>query len=134
MANHTITHKNLCQNPTAQAGEIDEAADDHRADDRRQAAAVSRAVRRALREPRSPRSTARELPDVGWNLDPQDWKKRQRGGRSSTTSSQKLSHLDGRGILLLHDTHLASVRALPAVLDWLARENDARRRARRARP
>jgi hypothetical protein len=37
--------------------------------------------------------------------------------------TSKLGGLKGRGILLMHDTHLASVYALPRVLDWLAKEN-----------
>jgi len=39
--------------------------------------------------------------------------------------------LQGRGIMLLHDTHSASVHALPRFLDWLARENDRAVRAKR---
>ena len=35
----------------------------------------------------------------------------------------KVDKLKGRGIMLLHDTHEASVHALPKFLDWLAREN-----------
>ena len=45
--------------------------------------------------------------------------------------TNKIAQLQGRGILLLHDTHSASVHALPRFLDWLARENA---RAVRARP
>ena len=74
--------------------------------------------------------TARGLPDIGWNLDPQDWKRRRRGGRLQYLTS-KVDKLKGRGIMLLHDTHEASVHALPRFLDWLARENA---RAVRAAP
>ena len=44
----------------------------------------------------------------------------------------KVDKLRGRGIMLLHDTHEASVHALPRFLDWLARENT--RAARQHRP
>ena len=37
--------------------------------------------------------------------------------------TNKVDKLRGRGIMLLHDTHEASVHALPRFLDWLAREN-----------
>jgi hypothetical protein len=65
---------------------------------------------------------ARQLVSVGWNLDPQDW----RNPTSSEILSYlqaKLSRLKGRGILLLHDTHPASVFALGPLLDWIGREN-----------
>ena len=55
-------------------------------------------------------------------MDPQDWKSDDEAVIYRYIT-QKLSKLDGRGILLLHDTHLASVNVLPAVLDWIAREN-----------
>ena len=44
----------------------------------------------------------------------------------------KVDKLKGRGIMLLHDTHEASVHALPRFLDWLARENKRAVRQRRA--
>jgi peptidoglycan/xylan/chitin deacetylase (PgdA/CDA1 family) len=121
VANHTMTHQNLCQNPASQAAEIDGASE---------IVAQATGVRPLLfRAPygaycRSLAATleARELPDVGWNLDPQDWKSNDEQGILKYLIG-KLSHLDGRGILLLHDTHLASVNALPQILDWIAREN-----------
>jgi peptidoglycan/xylan/chitin deacetylase (PgdA/CDA1 family) len=130
VANHTMTHKNLCQNPHAQAGEIDEAAD---------IVEQSTGVKPLLF--RSPYGAvcpsllasleARDLPNIRWNLDPQDWKSDSEP-EIYHYLTQKLAHLEGRGILLLHDTHLASVNVLPAVLDWIARENH--RAVREARP
>lgn len=122
VANHTMTHKNLCQNPAEQSAEIDGASE---------IVAQATGVRPLLfRAPygaycRSLEATlaARDLPDVGWNLDPQDWKNAadERGMFKYLTS--KLSKLEGRGILLLHDTHLAAVNTLPLILDWIEREN-----------
>src|SRR5262249_26065896 len=65
---------------------------------------------------------ARELPDIGWNLDPQDWKhpSEEVVYQYLVTKTEKL---EGRGILLMHDTHMASVQALPRFLDWLARQS-----------
>jgi peptidoglycan/xylan/chitin deacetylase (PgdA/CDA1 family) len=121
VANHTFTHHNLCDNPTEQATEID---------DNSELIAMTTGVRPILF--RAPYGgycksleaalSQRGLVDIGWNLDPQDWK----NGTPEAVEKYlvgKLGKLKGRGILLLHDTHLASVRALPRVLDWLSREN-----------
>jgi peptidoglycan/xylan/chitin deacetylase (PgdA/CDA1 family) len=121
VANHTFTHHNLCENPAEQATEID---------DNSELIAVTTGVRPILF--RAPYGgycksleaalSQRGLVDIGWNLDPQDWK----NGTPEAVERYligKLGKLKGRGILLLHDTHLASVRALPRVLDWLSREN-----------
>ncbi len=130
VANHTMTHKNLCQNPREQAVEIDDAAEI--------VAQVTGVPPLLFRSPYGANCPsllaalqARDLPNVRWNMDPQDWK-----SDDETVIyhyiTQKLSKLDGRGILLLHDTHLASVNVLPAVLDWIARENH--RAIRESRP
>jgi peptidoglycan/xylan/chitin deacetylase (PgdA/CDA1 family) len=121
VANHTFSHHNLCDNPEETASQID---------DNSEIIAQVTGVRPLLfRAPygafcRTLDSAlaARELPDIGWNLDPQDWKNNT-PERIFKYLTAKLSRLEGRGILLLHDTHAASVRALPQVLDWLAREN-----------
>ena len=121
VANHTFSHHNLCDNPDETASQID---------DNSEIIAQVTGVRPLLfRAPYGAfcRSldaalSARELTDIGWNLDPQDWKNNT-PERIFTYLTAKLSKLEGRGILLLHDTHAASVRALPLVLDWLAREN-----------
>lgn len=121
VANHTFSHHNLCDNPDETASQID---------DNSEIIAQVTGVRPLLF--RAPYGAfchtlgaalaARELVDIGWNLDPQDWKNNT-PERIFSYLTSKLGHLEGRGILLLHDTHAASVRALPQVLDWLAREN-----------
>jgi len=128
VANHTMSHHNLCQNPSEQASEIDD-----------NAALIASTVGLRpflFRSPygaycRSLEATleARGLVDIGWNLDPQDWKVDRDEEYVFQYLTRKLSQLNGRGILLLHDTHLASVHALPRLLDWLARQNAADRRA-----
>jgi peptidoglycan/xylan/chitin deacetylase (PgdA/CDA1 family) len=130
VANHTMTHKNLCEFPAEQAAEIDGASE---------IVAQSTGVRPLLF--RAPYGAicaslqaslkARDLPNVRWNLDPQDWKSEDHA-EIYKYLTERLSHLEGRGILLLHDTHIASVEALPAVLDWIVREN--RRAVGEARP
>jgi peptidoglycan/xylan/chitin deacetylase (PgdA/CDA1 family) len=122
VANHTMTHPNLCEKPQEAVFEIDE-----------NSALITRTTGVKPLLFRAPyggfcRSleallTARELPDIGWNLDPQDWKNRHEDDVFKYLV-KKLGHLRGRGILLLHDTHAASVRALPRILDWLAKQNE----------
>jgi peptidoglycan/xylan/chitin deacetylase (PgdA/CDA1 family) len=121
VANHTFTHHNLCQNPAERDKEID---------DNSALIEATTGVRPLLF--RAPYGgycsglqaalTARELPDIGWNIDPQDWKNR-RDDDVYEYLVRKVSRLHGRGIMLLHDTHLASVAALPRFLDWLAHDN-----------
>lgn len=123
VGNHTMTHVNLCHQsaPVDLATEIDATAE---------VITGATGVRPILfRSPYGARCpsleaalAARELVSVGWNVDPQDW-------RNPTSEEilayveDKLAHLRGRGILLLHDTHPASVFALGPLLDWIAREN-----------
>lgn len=129
VANHTMTHRNLCRAPGEVAAEIDGNAE---------MIAASTGVRPLLfRAPYGARCrvleaalVARQLTSVGWNLDPQDWK--------DTTPADvlaylkiKLVRLEGRGILLLHDTHASSVFALGPLLDWIAHENRRAVAARR---
>ena len=130
VANHTMNHHDLCQNPDKQAEEIDANTE---------LIAQTTGVRPLLF--RSPYGaycqsldaalTARQLPEIGWNIDPQDWK-RDNEDAVYAYLINKVSQLKGRGIMLLHDTHAASVHALPRMLDWLARENARAVREKRA--
>jgi len=73
VANHTFTHHNLCENPAEQSAEID---------DNSELIAAATGVRPLLfRAPYGGYCKSLEaalalrgLPDIGWNLDPQDWK------------------------------------------------------------
>ena len=121
VANHTMTHRDLCQAPDEAAAEIDDTAE---------VIAQATGVRPLLfRAPYGARCrtleaalAARELVSVGWNLDPQDWKNPSSDEILQYLES-RLSRLKGRGILLIHDTHPASVFALGPLLDWIGREN-----------
>jgi peptidoglycan/xylan/chitin deacetylase (PgdA/CDA1 family) len=130
VANHTLSHHNLCQNPSETAAEID-----GNAELLAQATGVRpllfRAPYGAFCHSLEVALDARGLPDIGWNLDPQDWKSESEDAVYHYLVD-RISRLHGRGILLLHDTHNASVRALPRMLDWLAREN--RRDVEEGRP
>lgn len=72
----------------------------------------------------------RTLDDLGiqhthWDIDPQDWKVlNTKKVRDYIVA--RLRGLRGRAILLFHDVHEDTVRALPQVLEWIVRENAAR--------
>jgi peptidoglycan/xylan/chitin deacetylase (PgdA/CDA1 family) len=130
VANHTMNHHDLCQNPAEQATEID-ANSELIAETTGVRPLLFRSPYGAFCHTLEAALSARELPDIGWNIDPQDWKSDNEDAVFAYLTN-KLAHLKGRGIMLMHDTHLASVHALPRVLDWLAREN--RREVRAGRP
>jgi peptidoglycan/xylan/chitin deacetylase (PgdA/CDA1 family) len=131
VANHTLTHQNLCRQPAELLEhEIDGNSEMITAATgmrpllfRSPYGARCRRLDRALRE--------RDLLQVGWSLDPQEWK----GGNEDQIVeyvTRRIARGGGRSILLLHDTRQEAVRALPRILDWIAREND--RAAREGRP
>lgn len=130
VANHTMSHRNLCRFPDDLAAEIDGNGEMIAA-----ATGVRPLLFRAPYGARCPRLEAalaeRQLVSVGWNLDPQDWKSNSAAEVLGYLQA-RLARLEGRGILLLHDTHPASVFALGPLLDWIAREN--RRAERDDRP
>ena len=137
VANHTLSHRNVCAEPETLEQEIDGNAEIITAATglrpllfRAPYGARCRRLDQALRE--------RELLQVGWNLDPQEWK----GGKDGMGGSEdvvfeyvtsRLARFGGRAILLLHDTKREAVRALPRILDWIDQEN-LRLRARASRP
>jgi peptidoglycan/xylan/chitin deacetylase (PgdA/CDA1 family) len=121
VANHTLTHRNLCQEPGTVSEEIDTNSE---------IIAYATGIRPLLfRSPYGARCRSldqalrdRDLVQVGWNLDPQEW----RAGNEEAVFrylTDSLAHLRGRAILLLHDKHLAAVRAFTRVLGWIDEEN-----------
>jgi peptidoglycan/xylan/chitin deacetylase (PgdA/CDA1 family) len=127
VANHTLTHQDVCKEPEKLA---------HQIDDNAELIAGATGIRPVLfRAPYGVRCKkldqalrARDLLQVGWNMDPQEW----RGGSEDGTYdyvTKALEHFTGRAVLLLHDTHGEAVRALPRIFDWIAHENDRARRA-----
>jgi peptidoglycan/xylan/chitin deacetylase (PgdA/CDA1 family) len=70
----------------------------------------------------------RGLAHLHWDMDPREWEHHD----SATAAAyiiEKLRRLEGRAVLLLHDTNRVSVRVLPRVLDWIDGENQRRRAA-----
>ena len=121
IANHTMNHHDLCQNPEKQAAEIDGNTEIIAQTTgirpllfRSPYGAHCRSLDQTLERARAPRHRV-EPRSAGLE-------KRRRGGRLRLRD-QEPRPLRGRGILLLHDTHPAAVHALPRILDWLARDN-----------
>jgi peptidoglycan/xylan/chitin deacetylase (PgdA/CDA1 family) len=122
VANHTLSHRNLCAEPDTLEREID---------GNEEIITAATGVRPLLfRAPYGARCRrldqalrARDLVQVGWNMDPQEWKGGGEDGVYNYVTST-LAHFTGRAILILHDTQREAVRALPRILDWIAREND----------
>jgi peptidoglycan/xylan/chitin deacetylase (PgdA/CDA1 family) len=131
VANHTLSHQNLCrQLPEVLEHEIDGNSEIITAATgvrpmlfRSPYGARCRRLDRALRE--------RDLLQVGWSLDPQEWK-----GASEDQIfeyvTRGLARAGSHSILLLHDTRQEAVRALPRIFDWITRENE--QAARQGRP
>jgi peptidoglycan/xylan/chitin deacetylase (PgdA/CDA1 family) len=123
VANHTLTHRNLCREPETAADEIDTNSE---------IIAYATGLRPLLfRSPYGARCRSldaqlreRDLISVGWNVDPQEWRGAS-GGQDAVFDyvTHRLSQIEGRAILLLHDTHPAAVHALPRILDWIDEEN-----------
>ena len=120
VGNHTMNHKDLCQNPGSLAEEVDHAAE---------LITYATAVRpRLFRSPYGARCRSldralaeRDLIQVGWNADPREW----RGNSEREIFSyvtDVLAHASAPVILLLHDKNMAAVQALPRILDWIEQE------------
>jgi peptidoglycan-N-acetylglucosamine deacetylase len=123
VANHTLSHRNLC-------ADIDPETLETEIDGNTEIITAATGVRPLLfRSPYGARCRLldqalrdRDLLQVGWNLDAQEW----RGGSEDAIVqyvTRRLQRFGGRLILLLHDNQREAVHALPRILDWVAREN-----------
>lgn len=129
VGNHTLRHRNVCAEPAERDREIDENAELIAAATgvrplvfRSPYGAHCRALEAALQD--------RDVVEIGWNLDPQEWQAAGDDAMFRFTVEQ-LGNLRGRGILLLHDSNPKTARVLPEILDWIARENQRAVRAGR---
>jgi peptidoglycan/xylan/chitin deacetylase (PgdA/CDA1 family) len=121
VGNHTMNHKNLCQEREAMAAEIDGAAE---------IIAYATSVRPLLfRSPYGARCreldralAEREVVQVGWNMDPQEWRGEDEDAVVKYTL-RGLERAQGPVILLLHDKNVSGVRALSRILDFVEHEN-----------
>lgn len=121
VGNHTMNHKNLCADRPALATEIDGASE---------IIAYATSVRPLLfRSPYGARCreldrrlAERDMVQVGWNMDPQEWRGEDEDSIVTYTTAA-LRRARGPVILLLHDTKVSAVRALRRILDFVDAEN-----------
>ena len=121
VGNHTMGHKNLCQQRDAIPTEIDGASE---------IIAYATSVRPLVfRSPYGARCrdldralADRDVIQIGWNMDPQEW----RGENEDAIvkyATDGLRRAKGPVILLLHDKNVAAVHALARILDFVDAEN-----------
>jgi peptidoglycan/xylan/chitin deacetylase (PgdA/CDA1 family) len=126
VGNHTVHHAHLCHVPEADAAtEIDENASVF--------AGLTGLPMTLIRVPYGDRCKrvegmleARGLHHLHWDMDPLEWEP-----TASTVSTRdylidKIGHLRGRAVILMHDTKWDATKALPQVLDWIDAENERR--------
>jgi peptidoglycan/xylan/chitin deacetylase (PgdA/CDA1 family) len=126
VANHTVSHPNLCQIESAQAAhEIDanvlifeEASGLPMLLFRAPYGAHCKRLEQMLAD--------RSLAHMHWDIDPQEWSDHD-AKRTAKYITNRLARLEGRAIVILHDTHKVTAKALPMVLEWLEEENTRRR-------
>ena len=63
---------------------------------------------------------------IGWDIDPQDWKLRDAVKIQAFIENEFHNFKSGRRIVLFHDIQPATVQALPKILAFLTKENEAR--------
>ena len=126
IGNHSMNHKDLCRSTR----EVAEAQIDLNA------AILKRVVPLPIAWFRVPYGSyctqikelldARGLTHFHWDIDAQEWKHND-AIKAQTFIIEALRHLNGRGVLLMHDTKVATTKALPVILDWLDGENARRK-------
>jgi peptidoglycan/xylan/chitin deacetylase (PgdA/CDA1 family) len=121
VGNHTMNHKNLCQQRDAIPAEIDGASE---------IIAYATSVRPLVfRSPYGARCrdldralADRDVIQIGWNMDPQEWRGEDEDAIVKY-ATDGLRRAKGPVILLLHDKNVAAVHALSRILDFVDAEN-----------
>lgn len=121
VANHTVSHVDLCQaSAEKMSAEIDGNSE---------LVTATTGVRPLVFRPPFGAAcpeldqalAARGLPNLGWTIDPQDWR-RPPSAHVTAFVIGKLKTLSGNAVVLLHDTRWSGVQALPAILDFVEAE------------
>ncbi|HKE13540.1 MAG TPA: polysaccharide deacetylase family protein [Kofleriaceae bacterium] len=124
VGNHTVNHLHLCHSRTDAAAEIDE-------NDRlyQDAAELPIVMFRTPYGDHCPRVVEllaeRGLTHMHWDIDPREWMGLSAEGAAASVIA-RLRRLQGRAVILMHDTKAQSARALPRILDWIEAENARR--------
>jgi peptidoglycan/xylan/chitin deacetylase (PgdA/CDA1 family) len=125
IGSHTINHANLCQMKR------DEAAEEIDLNSRiyEQLSGLPMLLFRAPYGAKCRQLESmleeRSIQHMHWDFDPREWEHHS-SERITDYMIRKLKYLDGRAIVLMHDTKAASAKALPEVLDWIEHENERR--------
>jgi len=124
---HTVHHAHLCRLPPQEgAAEMDRAIAEYR-----QLTGLPMVLFRAPYGDHCDRVIQlldeRGLKHTHWDIDPQEWFDHD-PQRVADDIIGRLRHLDGRAMVLMHDTKKVTASALIAVLDWIDAENERRRR------
>jgi peptidoglycan/xylan/chitin deacetylase (PgdA/CDA1 family) len=126
VGNHTVNHAHLCGvRATTAAWEIDENARIV-ADVAGMPASFFRAPYGSYCERLRALLKSRGLAHTHWDMDPQEWRTHD-ATATRNYLVRKLSKLEGRGVILLHDTHPATATALAEILEWIDKDNLRRR-------
>jgi peptidoglycan/xylan/chitin deacetylase (PgdA/CDA1 family) len=122
LANHTMTHKDLCRvKEPAGAAEIDGGHD--------AIVKITGIDPIWFRAPFGVRCErveglldARGIQHMHWDLDPQEWKHNDKQKTIDYVVGE-MARARGRNVLLLHDIKPVTVQALPEILAWIDAEN-----------
>jgi peptidoglycan/xylan/chitin deacetylase (PgdA/CDA1 family) len=131
IATHTMKHRNLCKIPEPDAiKDLDQGK-----------ATIERVAKIETLWFRTPGGVRcerldnmlaeRKLHHFHWDLDPQEWKKGTPPEKVIKYVTGELSHAGGRDVLLMHDIHEVTIKALPEILKWIDEENARREKSRK---
>ena len=127
IGSHTVNHVHLCRLSSVAGGEeIDNAITELE-----KLTALPMTLFRAPYGDHCDRVKAlldeRNLAHIHWDIDPHEWQDHN-SERVAADIIHKIRNLDGRAMILMHDTKLVTVRALERVLNWIDAENKKRER------
>src|SRR5262249_7182918 len=140
VANHTMTHEDLCRIKAKGGMTADERAaheiDDGKATIEKATAGFTTVWFRTPYGVRCDRVDAlleaRHLQHFHWDLDPQEWK-HNNTQKAIDYVEKHVGAMTGRNVLLMHDIKKATVESLPVILDWIDEENARRKAAHKRR-
>jgi peptidoglycan-N-acetylglucosamine deacetylase len=132
IANHTFHHYDLCKKP-------EDVAEKDIDDGKATIEANARMKTQWFRAPggahcdRLDKMLAdRHIAHFHWDLDPQEWKKKDHNLEKTVKYVQtELTRAGGRVVLLMHDVKEVTVEALPQILAFIDEENARREKSRK---
>jgi peptidoglycan/xylan/chitin deacetylase (PgdA/CDA1 family) len=130
IANHTMTHQNLCLLKKTSDDKAAHEIDDSKAEIEKVDGGFTTVWFRTPYGVRCERVenllAERHLTHFHWDLDPQDWKTNN-AQKTIDYVEKEVGRMTGRNVLLMHDVKTSNIDALPAILDWIDAENARRK-------